>query len=276
VARFACATWRPIHANTGGMVSPNIGLILHHAVMNGSGWNLFNNPSTEASAHFWVFKDGRIEQYVDTNVVAWHGRSLNSRYVGVETEGCPSAPHAEAMTEPMVAALGRLYAEGMRVHGWRNALANRDGEPGFGFHRMAVATACPCDVRLNMRQEILSRAAGGAPAPAPTPEPEPEGASDNMILVDPVTGGTWCIASKEGAVYTVGKAPYLGATNNNAMNAARYPCCGIGLRPNNDGYRIVLDWGAGKGDQSTDGTGTRFRTYDFPRNGSGAVSSGTY
>ena len=28
---------------------------------------------------------------------------------------------------------------------------------------MAVATGCPCDVRLNMRQEILRRAAGGPP-----------------------------------------------------------------------------------------------------------------
>ena len=175
--RFACATWRPINANTGGVISNNIGLVLHHAVMNGSGWNLFNNPSTQASAHFWVFKDGRIEQYVDSSVVAWHGKSLNSRYVGVETEGCGAAPHAEAMTEPMIAALGRLYAEGMRVHGWANALANADGQRGFGFHRMAVATACPCDIRLNQRQNILNRATGGATAPAPpaptAPAPAP-------------------------------------------------------------------------------------------------------
>lgn len=170
--RFDCATWRPINANTGGVIGTNLGLILHHAVMNGSGWNLFNNPSTRASAHFWVFKDGRIEQYVDSSVVAWHGISLNSRYVGVETEGCGAAPHAEAMTEPMVAALARLYAEGARRHGWPNALISSDGQRGFGFHRMAVATACPCDVRLNRRQEILNRAFGGGAAPAP-PAPAP-------------------------------------------------------------------------------------------------------
>jgi N-acetylmuramoyl-L-alanine amidase-like protein len=162
---FDCAIRRPISANTGGMLSPNLGLVLHHAVMNGSGWHFFNSPSAQVSAHFWVLQNGTIEQYVDTNVVAWHGRSLNSRYVGVETEGCTKAPHADPMSDAMVNALARLYAEGARRHGWANALANSDGQRGFGFHRMAVATGCPCDVRLNMRQEILRRAFGGAPIP---------------------------------------------------------------------------------------------------------------
>ena len=171
---FDCAVRRPINANTGGTIGPNLGLVLHHAVMNGSGWAFFNSPSAQVSAHFWVLQNGTIEQYVDTNVVAWHGRSLNSRYVGVETEGCTRAPHADPMSEAMVAALARIYAEGMRRHGWANALANSDGQRGFGFHRMAVATGCPCDVRLNMRTEILRRAAGGAAGPGPTPPPPKE------------------------------------------------------------------------------------------------------
>lgn len=196
MARFTCATWRPITANTGGLIGPNIGLVLHHAVMNGSGWALFNNPNTRASAHFWVFKDGRIEQYVDSDVVAWHGMALNSRYCGVETEGCGAAPHAEAMTAAMVDALGRLYAEGMRRHGWQNRLANANGQPGFGYHRMEVATACPCDVRLMRRPEILTVAAGGSSTPAPTPEPEPD--EVEMILIQrTATGGT---AMYDGAV----------------------------------------------------------------------------
>jgi hypothetical protein len=169
---FDCAVRRPIGANTGGVISNNLGLVLHHAVMNGSGWSFFNSPSAGVSAHFWVLQSGVIEQYVDSSVVAWHGRSLNSRYCGVETEGCTRAPHADAMSDAMVAALGRLYAEGMRRHGWANALANADGQRGFGFHRMAVATACPCDIRLNRRQDILRLAAGGGgAAPGPTPPP---------------------------------------------------------------------------------------------------------
>lgn len=171
---FACATRRPISCNTGGTLSPNRGLILHHAVGNGSLFAVFNNPARQASTHFWVAQSGAIEQYVDTGVVAWgNGNSqANAQYCSVETEGCGSPPHADPMSEAMVAALGRLYAEGARVHGWANALAGAVGQPGFGFHRMASATACPCDVRLNRRQEILNRAFGGAPAPAP-PAPSP-------------------------------------------------------------------------------------------------------
>lgn len=165
MARFSCAQWRPIGTNTGGNLSPNLGLILHHAVTNGSLYNFFNNPSNEVSAHFWVAKSGLIEQYVDTATVAWHGKSLNSRYVGVETEGCGSSPYAEPMTPAMVDALARLYQEGAQKHGWKNALANSDGQSGFGYHRMAVSTACPCDVRLNERPNILTKAFGSAPIP---------------------------------------------------------------------------------------------------------------
>lgn len=180
--RFPCATWRPIGANTGGILGPNLGLVLHHAVMNGSTWALFNRPGFGASAHFWVGQNGAIEQHVDSSVVAWHGISLNSRYVSVETEGCGAPPHADPMSDAMVNALARIYADGMRIHGWANALANANGQPGLGYHRMpgGVATACPCDIRLNMRAEILRRAAGGV-GPGPTPPPIQE---DDLPLND--------------------------------------------------------------------------------------------
>ncbi len=173
MARFACATWRPISVNMGGTLSPNLGLVLHHQAGNGSLYKFFNSSSAGVSAHFWVSKSGLIEQYVDTARVAWHGRSLNSRYVGVETEGCGTAPHAEPMTDAMFEALVRLYAEGAKVHGWANALASKDGEKGCGFHRMAVATGCPCDVRLNRRRAILDRAFGATTTPPTQPPVQP-------------------------------------------------------------------------------------------------------
>jgi hypothetical protein len=195
MARFDCATWRPIGANTGGIIGPNIGLILHHAVMNGSCWALFNNPATQASAHFWVSQAGVIEQYVDSDVIAWHGKALNGRYCGVETEGCGAPPYADPMSDAMVAALGRLYAEGARRHGWQNRLANRNGDPGFGYHRMEVQTACPCDIRLERRPDILAAAFGGSTAPAP---PKPVEEEPEMIMIQrTATGGT---AMYDGAV----------------------------------------------------------------------------
>lgn len=175
MAWFDCAQRKPISVNFGGTMQRNIGLVLHHAVMNGSLQGFFNNPSAQVSAHFWVSKSGVIEQYVDSNARAWHGMSLNDSYCGVETEGCVNPPHAEPMTDAMVRGLATLYSEGMRRHGWQNRLANADGQPGFGFHRMAVNTACPCDIRLNRRSEILALAAGKPVTPTPTPPPALEG-----------------------------------------------------------------------------------------------------
>jgi hypothetical protein len=146
--------------------------VLHHAVADGSLYSFFNSPSAQVSAHFWVAQSGAVEQYVDTAVVAWHGMSLNVRYVGVETEGCSSPPHADPMSDAMVAGLAAIYAEGMARHGWPAQLAEVDGQAGFGYHRMAVSTACPCDVRLNRRADILALAAGGTqPQPEPIEEP---------------------------------------------------------------------------------------------------------
>jgi peptidoglycan hydrolase-like protein with peptidoglycan-binding domain len=177
MAVFDCAVWRPISANTGGALHP-IGLVLHHAVMNGSLHDFFNSPAAEVSAHFWVSQSGVIEQYVDSERVAWHGMALNGAYCGVETEGCAAPPHAEPMSDAMVAALGDLYGEGAGRHGWPNALAEANGQPGFGYHRMEVATACPCDVRLARRPDILAMAFGGSSAAAPpSPSPGPAGAA---------------------------------------------------------------------------------------------------
>jgi hypothetical protein len=174
MAIFDCANWRPV-GNHGGRMSAQRGLLLHHACGDGSLHGWFNNPASGVSAHFWVARDGIIEQYVDSEVVAWHAMNLNDTYCGVETEGCVAPPHAEPMTEAMVLALAVLYAEGHARHGWPNALANYDGEAGFGFHRMGVATDCPCDVRLARRAEILALAFQG-----PQPQPPPTGEVDDM------------------------------------------------------------------------------------------------
>jgi hypothetical protein len=255
----------------------HLGLVLHVQQGNGglSGW--FNNPAARASSTWWVSKTGVLEQYVDGDVCAWAQGTGNSTYNSVETEGYVTEP----LTPAAETTLARLYAWGVTTYRWPLALTETPGVPGFAWHGMGGAawgghTGCPGDLRKNRRQHILN-AAGATPPPAPKP-PTPSTAQtgENMILVDPKSGGTWCVASREGAVYTVGGAPYLGATNNTQMNAARYPCVGIGARPGDDGYRLVLDWGAGQGDMSADGTGKRFRTYDFPRNGSGKATGGTY
>lgn len=153
-------------------MTANRGLILHHAVANGSLFALFNTPSSQVSTQFWVGRQlGQIEQYVDSEVVAWATGSGegNSTFCSVETEGCTTPPYAEPMTDAMIDNLAALYREGAVRHGWPNALADSAGVPGFGYHRLWSATACPCDVRVNMRSTILNRAFWAPPTPSPTP-----------------------------------------------------------------------------------------------------------
>jgi N-acetylmuramoyl-L-alanine amidase len=270
VARFDCATWRPISSNTSGRLGPNLGLILHHAVANGSLFNLFNSPSAQVSAHFWVAQSGAIEQYVDTDVIAWHARDLNGSYCGVETEGCSSSPYADPMSAAMLAALGRLFAEGMRRHGWPAVLCQAKGQPGLGYHRLpgsdngpggSFPTACPCDVRLSRRQDVLNAAQGTAPPPKPT---TPKGPT-MWLLQDPESGGWWQLAA-DGGIFAYDGAPFLGGSNNAQQNANGWPVAGLANfeDPSGAGYCITLDAGTTPG-------GDRFRRLRYPRDGSARV-----
>lgn len=213
-------------------MSGNYGLILHHAVANGSLYGFFNNPSAQVSAHFWVSRSGVIEQYVDSEVTAWHAKQLNARYCGVETEGCTTSPYAEPMTPQMKDALARIYAEGNRRHGWPFALINSDGQRGFGYHRMAVNTACPCDVRVNARGDILAIAQGGTPPPTPVTRK-----GKDMIAATP-TGKGYFTTTSDGAVYAFGDAVFKG----NAMGKVTGTIVGIAASAT-DGYWLMASDG---------------------------------
>lgn len=198
MARFSCAAWRPISTNIGGSLSPNLGVFMHHQAGNGSLFAFFNNPRSQVSAHFWIGKQGQIEQYVDTSQVAWHARQANTRYVGVETEGCPGG-RDEPFTEAQIDAFARLFAEGMRRHGWPAQLANQEGQRGFGYHRMAVNTACPCQMRLEKRGEIIRRATGTSSQPPP--QPPPQEVDLDMVVLTQAPNGGWVVLDMASATY---------------------------------------------------------------------------
>lgn len=175
MARWSEATWRPVknHGGARPKGQPSV-VVMHHAVGNGSLYHVFNG-SRKASTDFWIAKSGACEQYVDTAMTSWgNGNSTaNQRGIAVETEGCGSPPHAEPMTEAMVNTFARLLAWANRTHGIPLRKTEDFAVPGFGYHRMrgGFATACPCDVRLRMRDEIIRRAQGAAPGPGPEPQP---------------------------------------------------------------------------------------------------------
>lgn len=108
------------------------------------------------SAHFYVDRQGRVTQFVDTELKAWHaGESalggvpdVNRFSVGIELEGDEVAPYAEEQ----YAALERLLPELCRAHpriaaprvlGHEHVAPGRKRDPGplFDWERVRAALA---------------------------------------------------------------------------------------------------------------------------------------
>ena len=242
MARWPAAIWQPV-PQWSGTLRP-IAVTLHHQAGSGNPAPIY--ASRNVSAHFWLPRAAAPVQHVDTGHRAWHGGgTLNDTSIGVETEGCGSPPHADPFTERQLNDFGALMAWANKTHGVPLVLSETATTPGLNYHRCqgGFNTACPCDVRLNARGEILRRA-GGQPGTAPPSEPSPiHESEENMIATDKVTGGQW-IAYRDGAVHTVGGAPFLGATNDGKAGTGGRPC--IGIAPYEDGYVLVHEFGSGE------------------------------
>lgn len=179
--RYPSAAWKPVPSHSGAMTE-DLGLVLHVTTNDGDPYNFFDNTGNQASSHFWISETGAVEQYVECGTKAWAQAAGNADYHSVETSGRPD----EAMEPAEVEALAHLYAWGHKELGWKLQLADKPGEPGFGWHGMGGAewgghTGCPGDKRKAQRQEVLNRAAEllheqatAAPKPAPAPA-KPEG-----------------------------------------------------------------------------------------------------
>jgi hypothetical protein len=164
----------------------HLGLVLHVQEGNGSLFGWFSNPAARVSAHFWLAKDGTLEQYLDTDTeTAWAQAAGNPDYLSVETEGFVG----EALTPNQItkfAALlnwcGWMYAipvVGPVPHGARGLTphCNPDGsvDPTWGGH------TCPGPVRLGQIPIIL--AVAHQPEPAP-PYMTGEEDMDSTVLAD--------------------------------------------------------------------------------------------
>ncbi len=169
------ATYRPISTNHGGAMSAHLGLVVHVQQGDGSLFGFFNNPSARVSAHFWCSKTGHLEQYLDTDVVAWAEVNGNSSYVSCEFEGFDT----ESMTNAQLLSGAALFKwlsgdygfpiTGPVAHGQEGLTphCNLDGspDPAWGDH------PCPGLIRLHQMPAIVYLA---SPPPNPTPAPSKE------------------------------------------------------------------------------------------------------
>ncbi len=156
------ANKRAVSANftKGGMMRPIRGLVLHIQQGTEAGtFSWFNNSKAKVSAHFGNPKQGRLEQFVDIDDVAWAQMAGNHQWISVENEG----KSGDALTESQLENLGQLL-------GWLHLfesvplqLADNPAASGLGYHAMGGASwgghsNCPGEPIIGQRMEILKRA----------------------------------------------------------------------------------------------------------------------
>lgn len=163
MARYPGATWRDAHVSRGdrsnGAMQAYDYAVLHVNVSNGNLFNWVNNPANEMSCHFEVYKNGSIEQYVDTSMSSWCQTNGNNTGISIETEGYPTEP----LTPQQCDAITGLLAWLNITHGIPLQISDSVSEPGFAWHGMGGASwgghpSCPGDLRKAQRQQILDKA----------------------------------------------------------------------------------------------------------------------
>lgn len=153
------ATHKPIRHNyaAGGRKAQR-GLILHVQEGEGSLYGRFSDAKVKSSAHFWVSRDGAVEQYVSVHDRAWTQGDGNNEWVSVETSGFASKP----LTSEQINAVARIFAWGAREHGWPLAATDSTKGRGLGTHAMGGGDwgwhDCPGPIRSGQREAIIERA----------------------------------------------------------------------------------------------------------------------
>lgn len=151
------AVWRPVPSHSDVMRDEHLGLVLHVTTNHFSPFGFFSDPSNRASSTWWVSDDGVLEQYVDARLRAWAQADGNGEYQSVETSGTAG----DLLTPAQLDTLTGLYSWGHAELGWQLALAEKPGEPGFGWHGMGGTAwgghfGCP-GVRKTQRSVVLDR-----------------------------------------------------------------------------------------------------------------------
>lgn len=218
------AVWRPIP------ISPDRprrrkgrGVCLHVAVSEAP--SLFGFFSTSTSdSHFYVNKAGVIEQYVDTDLVAYANADGNASLISVETQGGVTSPDTEPWTDAQLDGLAAICRWARDVEGVPLQVMpdSRPTSRGIGWHRLGVrpyvvsggevwsssyGKTCPGTRKISQVPEVVRRA---SPAPPPDPTPPPE--DDDMRLNAYRVTGT-------SAVFAGGPGIWEWVPNNEVLRA---------------------------------------------------------
>lgn len=154
MARMPGTIWKPIPKSRTARRKGR-GICLHVAVSEAASLHGFFSASTSDS-HFYVRRDGTIEQYVDTDLVAYANAAGNSSLISVETQGGVTNANSEPWTAQQIDALARLCRWAADTDGFplEAMLDSRPASRGVGYHRLG------CKPWVVSGGELWSSAAG--------------------------------------------------------------------------------------------------------------------
>ena len=195
MARMPGAVWRPVP------VSPSRpkrrkgrGICLHVAVSEAASLHGYFSTAS-ADSHFYVAKNGVIEQYVDTDLIAYTNGAGNASLISVETQGGVTNTEGEKWTPEQVASLTKIVKWAASSDGFPLQVMpnSRPESRGVGWHKLgckpwvvsggevwssAYGKVCPGLAKIAQIPAIVAAAKGGSvagePTPKPTPKPTPE------------------------------------------------------------------------------------------------------
>ncbi len=144
-------------------------IIMHTYGAKGTSlYNWFNNPNAKSSAHYAVWKSGRVEQYVKESDAAWHATNwnINLESIGIEhqDDGVPSDAKRTR----------QLYESSARLVAWICKRYNIKCNSNFiePHRKYYPKKSCPGALDLN---RIIKRANQILkPEPKPKPKPKPK------------------------------------------------------------------------------------------------------
>jgi N-acetylmuramoyl-L-alanine amidase len=116
------------------------GICEHVAVSEAA--SLFNyfNQSGNPTSHFYVRKDGKVEQYVDTIYIAPCQLDGNPTLISIETQGGVNNPDSEPWTAAQCESLAGIAAWAHKLHGipLKSMPNSLPSSTGVGYHRLGV------------------------------------------------------------------------------------------------------------------------------------------
>lgn len=143
MALYPDAIQKPITASKGRQrLTLHNRVNLHVAVSEAASLHGAFNQRGKPDSHFYVRRDGTVEQYVDT---AWRANADlegNDATISVETQGGVKNANSEPWTDAQVKALAALYAWAIETHGISKKIATDSkigaSSHGLSWHRLGV------------------------------------------------------------------------------------------------------------------------------------------